>query len=688
MTPKLKDPEMQQKEQKNIIPVLIFLIPIFSVIITAALIMFISYKTLNNFYKEQKQEITHNFFNDLKYNTKKRVEIAYSVLDTIYKDKKNKKEALKEFRKLLDKIRWGQGGYIFVYDFKGNTIYHPNHALIGKNRWDLKRNGKYVLRMLTKKAIDNPNGVYVEYLAYNPKGGKPLPKVSYLKVYKPLGIFLGSGVYLDSLNKELVRKQQLYSKLFDSIVTKILNVSLIVVILVLVVTAFVSYIVKRIFKEYDNALKEEKNRLYIQSITDKLTGLYNRRYFEQIIEQYLKISKRENKNLAVMYLDLDNFKEINDIYSHKVGDSILEVVSQRLKNVLRGSDIIARFGGDEFVIAVYGFKEIEDIEVIVQKIIDAIKQPVKIDNEVFEISASIGIALYPKDGATVTQLIKNADTAMYKAKREKSMFEFFTEEINKEFQKRVEMKKMINEGIKNREFIPFFQPQMDKDENLYGSEVLVRWKRGDKFIFPNDFIPVAIEMGLIDQIDMIVMENALIQWKKWEAMSYKPGVISCNVTMHHIEKKDFLGFLKDLLQKYDFDPAKLNVEITEQSIMKNPDESVRVLKKIRELGIGVNIDDFGTGYSSLSYLKKLPIDKLKIDKSFIDGIPFDQDDVKITKTIINLSKEFNLRIVAEGVENKVQRDFLIENGCDYIQGYYYSPPVSAEEFEEKFLKGN
>ncbi len=677
----------QNKKEDKAIPLLIFLIPIISVVFTAVLILAISYKTLDNFYNQQKGEIKKEFFDQLRKNTKKRVEIAYAVLDTIYKVTKDKNKTLQAFRSLLDEIRWGKGGYIFVYDFQGNTIYHPNHTLIGKNRWNLKRNGKYVLQDLTNKALAKPEGTYIEYEAYNPFGGKPSQKVSYLKVYKPLGIFLGSGVYLDSLDKELLKKQEQFKELFMKLVYKILDISLIVVLMVIILTAFVSFYVKKIFRDYETILKKEREKFYQKSITDKLTGLYNRRYFSEIVEQYLNLSKRENKNLGIAFLDLDNFKEINDTLGHNYGDKILQVISHRLKNVLRKSDIVARFGGDEFVIAFYDYKEIDDIDVIIQKILDNIKQPIKIEDEIFEMSASIGVALYPKDGDSAGQLIKNADAAMYTAKKKKTSFEFFTREISEEFRKKVEFKKSIKQAIKNMEFIPYFQPQIDKNEKLYGSEVLVRWKKDDKIIYPNDFIPQAIEMGFIDKIDMIVIENSLIQWKKWEAKGYNPGVISCNITMQHVEKTDFLSFIKELLAKYDFNPEMLNIEITEQSIMKNPEESVRVFEKIRELGVGVNIDDFGTGYSSLSYLKKLPVDKLKIDKSFIDGVPFERDDVTITTVIIDLAKKFDLKIVAEGVEEKIQRDFLIERGCDYIQGYYYSKPLSSYDFEEKYLKG-
>jgi diguanylate cyclase (GGDEF)-like protein len=459
-----------------------------------------------------------------------------------------------------------------------------------------------------------------------------------------------------------------------------------VLIIVLGVTSLISIYVKRVFKEYNKALKKEKEFFYERSIHDGLTGLYNRNYFTELLEKYIKLAKRENKKFAVLFLDLDNFKEINDTLSHKVGDYVLQIIAQRLKNVLRESDVVARFGGDEFVIGIFGFRENDDLEIIIQKIIDAIKQPIQYNNQTFEVTGSIGVAIYPKDGESVGKLIKNADAAMYKAKKEKGVFEFYTEKINEEVKRHMKLKQEIKEAIKNNEFVPYFQPQMDKEEKLYGSEVLVRWIKDGKIIPPFEFIPFAIEMGVIDQIDKLVIENALIQWKKWELKGYKPGVISCNITMQHVEKTDFLSFIKGLLNKYSFDPSMLNLEVTEQSVMQNPEESIKIFEKIRDLGIGINIDDFGTGYSSLSYLKKLPIDKLKIDKSFIDGIPYDNDDVKITTTIIALAKGLNLKIVAEGVENKIQRDFLIDHGCDYIQGYYYSPPISAEDFEKKYLK--
>jgi len=460
-------------------------------------------------------------------------------------------------------------------------------------------------------------------------------------------------------------------------------------VLMLAVMALIAYLVKKIFEKYEKELKKEKERLYFKATRDSLTDLYNKEAFINGLEYFINLAKRNNKSMALMFIDLDRFKEINDTLGHDHGDKILKEVANRLKNCVRQSDIVARFGGDEFVIQLNDVKNKNYVIIIAQRVLNSIKKPIQIGNHIHHLTTSIGISIAPTDTSNVEELLKNADTAMYRAKQNgKDRFEFFTKEMSEIAKERMHLRNVLHKLIENNEFLVYFQPQIDKNEKLYGSEVLVRGKDPytGEIILPGKFISIAIETGIIDKIDLQVIEKAIIQYKNWEERGYNPGVISCNVTMFQIEKTDFATHLKRLLEKYNFNPDNLNIEITEESIMKDPEVSINMLKQIRQIGININIDDFGTGYSSLSYLKKLPVSKLKIDRSFIKDIPNNKDDEVITKIIINLAKSLNLKVVAEGVETKIQKDFVFENGCDYIQGYYYSPPLPADEFEKKFLK--
>jgi diguanylate cyclase (GGDEF)-like protein len=624
--------------------------------------------------------------------TKERVNLAYNIVKVIYDYNKGKPDrdelTIDLMRKIYDKMRWGKTGYIFVLDFHGNTIYHPNKKFMHENRWNLTRHGIKIVQLLTFSALKHPNGTYVKYWAYNPLG-KPILKISYVKVFKPLHFFIGSGIYLDKLNKTLLKRQKEYRSLLEELVKQILSGTLFILMGVLAFTAAISYFVQKIFERYERELETEKNKLFDKAIHDSLTGLYNKEAFKVYLRENLELAKRENKNLAVVFIDLDRFKEVNDTYGHEHGDKLLKKVAKRLEKCVRKVDKIARFGGDEFVILLNDVKNKEYIVDIVQRILEEIKKPLKVDDKIHYLTTSIGISVAPMDSEDADELLKNADTAMYKAKQEgKDRFEFFTDEMSKLALKRLKIKEMLHDCIQNNEFIIHYQPQIDKNDKLFGSEALVRCKDPEtgKILSPAEFIPIAIETGIIDKVDLLVIEKAIKQYKEWIQKGYTPGILSCNITIYQLEKTDFKSSLSEILKKYDFNPQNLNLEVTEESVMEHPDVSIDTLKKIKQLGVKINIDDFGTGYSSLSYLKKLPISKIKIDREFIKDIPEDKDDEMITKAIIDLAKILNLKVIAEGVETKIQRDFVFENGCDYVQGYYYSPPIPPQEFEEKFLK--
>jgi len=670
---------------KNI-PKFIMFLPIIGILITTILLSSITIYTIKNNFEKEKKSITTQFFDNLQKTTKQRVELTYNIIDALYKDTKNYKHTIKIMQKVLSKMRWDKKGYIFVFDFYGNTLYHPNHYYMTINRWNFERNGVKIIRLLIQEALKHPNGTYVKYLAYNPDGS-PKQKVSFVKVYKPLKIVIGNGVYLNYLDKELLKKQKDTKNILNTIIKNTLITSVIILVLMLVIIYYFASILKNLFTKYNEEIHQEKTILFKKANFDLLTNLHNREHFLLELKEYLNLIKRNNKKLAVLFVDLDHFKEINDTLGHQYGDKVLKTIAHRLKKSIKGTNIVSRFGGDEFVILLYDIDP-KNITDLIETILNKIKEPIILNKEKYYLSASIGISIAPIDSHDANKLVKYSDTAMYKAKKAgKDRFEFYTNSMSDEANKRIILKNALHQALENQEFLLYFQPQIDKAQKLYGMEVLIRWNHPTEGILsPYYFMPLAIEIGIIDKIDLWVIEQAIIQYKKWLQKNYNPGIISCNITMKQLEKSDFIESLKELFKKHDFNAKYLNLELTEESIMKNPKKSIDMINKIKELGININIDDFGTGYSSLAYLKKFPVSKLKIDRSFIKDIPQNKDDEVIVKTVIDLAKNLHLKIVAEGVETKIQKDFIFENGGDIIQGYFYSPPIDADKFEEKFLK--
>ena len=676
---------MKTVSPKNI-PRFIIILPIIAILLTSVLISIVTVYTIKSNFEKEKSKITKEFFENLQKTTKQRVELTYNIIDALYKDKKDYNKAIKLMQEVLEKMRWEKKGYIFVFDYYGNTLYHPNHYYMTINRWNFERNGVKVIRLLIQEALKHPEGTYVKYLAYNP-GGTPKQKVSFVKIYKPLNIVIGNGVYLNYLDKKLLKKQKQYEEMLNRIIKNIAVSTLIIFIIMLAVIYYFASMLKNLFNTYNDEIQREKAVLFKKANFDMLTGLYNREHFVLELNEFLNFVEREHKKLAVVFIDLDRFKEINDSLGHQSGDEVLRIIAKRLKTSVRQSDIVSRFGGDEFAILFYDIDTFEIISIL-EKILNKIKEPVEIKGIKYYISASLGVSVSPNDGTDAETLIKNADTAMYKAKNAgKDRFEFYTKSMSDEANKRIKLKNSLYQAIEENEFRVFYQPQIDKNGQLCGEEALIRWQHSvNGLISPAEFLPLAIEIGLIEKIDLWVIEHSMIQYKKWLEKGYNPGKISCNVTVLQLERKDFASELKQLLQRHKFNPEFLSLEVTEESIMKDVKKSLEALNKIRDLGVCVNIDDFGTGYSSLAYLKKLPVSKIKIDRMFIKDIPNDKDDMAITKSIINLAKSLNLQVIAEGVETEQQKKFVFSNGCDCIQGYYYSPPIPAEEFEDKFLK--
>lgn len=438
-------------------------------------------------------------------------------------------------------------------------------------------------------------------------------------------------------------------------------------------------------------LMEQKDILYHQAHHDPLTGLPNRTLFNKRLERGIKKAKAKEGYLALLFIDLDQFKQINDSLGHDIGDRVLRVVAERLQAKIRKKDTLARLGGDEFTIIIENYKSITMLSKLAQSILKVLIQPIHIEGQTLYTSSSIGISLYPEDDSSAENLLKYADAAMYKAKDEgRNNYQFYRTEMTEHAFESIVMRAGLRQALENNEFLVYYQPQIDAvSGELKGLEALVRWEHPTLgLLLPSKFLSLAEESGIIVEIDRWVMQTAMLQVNAWYKQGFQPGILALNLSLTHLRREDYIKTLSSTIDEIYFRSEWLELEITESEVMKTFDEVITKLKLIKSLGIGIAIDDFGTGHSSLSYLKKLPVHKLKIDKSFIDDVPGKEEDVAIIKAIIALATNLNLIVLAEGVETEIQKDFLLENGCSCIQGYYYAAPMSNEEIEEKYFLKN
>jgi len=432
-------------------------------------------------------------------------------------------------------------------------------------------------------------------------------------------------------------------------------------------------------------LEKEKKELYNLSRTDSLSGLANRNYLQERVEQIIDMSKREGKEFALLFLDLDHFKSINDSLGHDIGDELLRNVAQTIQDILRVNDVVARIGGDEFVIVLTHYKDDLELYEIIERIQVQLMKPWLIKTFPIHITSSIGITVYPKDGNDLLTLMKNADIAMYEAKaRGRRGYYFFTEALNIKTQEYIELTNTMREALKKDQYELYYQPQNDvQTGRITGAEALIRWRNPEKgFIPPNTFIPIAEHNGFIIELGKWILETSIKQLKEWEDNNFDLKM-SINVAAEQIQQQDFVAHLSDLLETYKVKTSNVFLEITEYIFLNDSDTVLKTFSAIKELGVQISLDDFGTGYSSLSYLKTFPIDILKIDKAFLDDYDTEEGSIFI-ETIVNMAQTLKLSVVAEGVETTVQVSYLKSLNCNYYQGYVCSPPVEIEAFNELF----
>ncbi|MGB5218156.1 MAG: EAL domain-containing protein [Smithella sp.] len=427
-------------------------------------------------------------------------------------------------------------------------------------------------------------------------------------------------------------------------------------------------------------IEQELNHL---ATHDALTGLPNRLMFSQLLDHAIHSAQRYKKQLAVLFIDLDRFKTINDSLGHDAGDQLLKEIARRLRQSLRNVDVVGRLGGDEFILLIEDFQEIKQLEIIAHKILSTVIKPMVLLGKECRVTASIGISVFPKDGQEEQLLMKNADIAMYFAKEEgKNNFQFYSENIHAMSSARLAIETNLRYAIERNELYLNYQAQLDfKTDEITGVEALLRWN--SKYlgtVTPAQFIPIAEETGMIVPIGRWVLKTACAQNVAWQKQGLPPVSMAVNLSLRQLTDESFLLDIKEILKETGMAPNFLELEITESMVMHNPERLIPILTKIKAMGIRLAIDDFGTGYSSLSQLRNFPIDSIKVDRSFIHNLPQDMDNKAITEAIITMGRSLNLTVVAEGVETKEQENFLRQKVCDEMQGFYFSKPIEPDQF--------
>ena len=437
--------------------------------------------------------------------------------------------------------------------------------------------------------------------------------------------------------------------------------------------------------------KENEERLRDLATRDPLTRLPNRNLFTERLEEAIEQADTCGVGFAVLFLDLDNFKTINDALGHLIGDRIIQLAGQRVCGCVRGQDTVAHLSGDEFMVILEGMDDEARAAKIARDVLKSLSQPFKVDGREVFTSCSIGVVMYPKNANSLVELMRNVDTAAHFAKKQgRANFQFYTEQLSEDARRRIEVESGLRRALENNEFELVFQPKVDLEtRRIIGAEALLRWDNANLGkVSPVEFIPVAEETGLIVSIGSWVLRQACETAALW----IKEGLTTCHIAVNLSAMQflhgDLAGEIKDVLDSCGLDPNLLDVELTESMLVSNAEETIRILKVIKDMGVNVSMDDFGTGYSSLSYLTRFPLDNLKVDRSFVTGLPDDRDASAVARAIISMAQNLNLNIIAEGIETENQVGFLHALGCQVGQGYLFSPPVSNEKFMELARAGS
>ena len=437
--------------------------------------------------------------------------------------------------------------------------------------------------------------------------------------------------------------------------------------------------------------KRAEERIHHLAYYDELTSLPNRSLLAKLVDQAIIVAQRTKAHGCVMFIDLNRFKLINDTLGRAVGDALLREISQRFRLALRDQDVVARLSGDEFAVGLFDIHQHYEASMVANKLLAALNEPFLIDGHDLRVSASIGISVFPQDGNDAETLLRLADIAMYRAKHNASTdgehIAFYSQDMNKGMQERMRIESGLRQALGNGQLLLHYQPKFEiSTGKIIGAEALVRWKHPERgLVPPAEFIPLAEATGLVVQVGEWVLEAACAQAQAWKEKGLPPVRLAVNVSAREFTSA-LPGRVMDTLRRYGLEPSWLELEITESTLMHNIERVIGIMDRLTAAGITLSLDDFGTGYSSLSYLKRFPIDTLKIDRSFTTGIPVDTNDCAIASTIISIAQQLKHKVIAEGVETPEQLAFLKDSGCDEVQGYLFSRPLPAQEFEDALVQ--
>jgi len=438
-------------------------------------------------------------------------------------------------------------------------------------------------------------------------------------------------------------------------------------------------------------MKRGQERMERLAFYDTLTDLANRRLFNDRLQQAIARTQRSRKSAALLYLDLDQFKRVNDTLGHDAGDALLKHVSLRLQKCVRKEDTVARPGGDEFTIILSDINSISDASHVAEKILSELRKPIAIAGQQLVVTTSIGITMMPQDSNDAQTLMRNADMAMYKAKeRGRNNYQFFLEDMNRTAKNRLQIETELREALKRDEFDLFYQPKVRlSDKRFTGVECLIRWRHPTRGLLgPDEFIAIAEETGVIVEIGSWVIEQACVAARLLRAEHNSTFQVALNISPRQFRDPNLITTIRRCLREASLPPEAIEIEITETMLMQDIEAATQTVQRLHDIGTSLAIDDFGTGYSSLNYLKRFPIDTVKVDRSFVTDIPQSDDDMAITSAVIAMAHRLKMSVVAEGVETEAQRDFLIQHNCEYAQGYLFGKPMPLKEFRSLLASEN
>jgi len=594
----------------------------------------------------------------------------------------------------ISNISYGENGYFFLLDYQGNVLSHFRKDYQGTNfnqssDENVIEVGKQVIN------IAKQGEGYLSYLSpLMPSTGEPGEKISFVSGFSPWDWVIGTGFYKSETQKYLAKREQKIAQQNESQFYTLLWLSSFVTLFFIALSFLLTKYLSKRFTLYENKINNDFNELnqikmksQYQALHDSLTKLPNRMLLDEQISQGIARSQKSNKNLAVMFVDLDDFKKTNDLHGHSIGDNLLEKLGREFRKILNSNDSVARFGGDEFI---FCFPELSNLEeakqkvAIIQKIFD---QEFIIKGKSIYSSCSVGVSMYPSDGNVAEELISKADIVLYKSKLlQKGRSLFFNESINKQVKRDFLIESELRLALAENELSVVYQPQISvKTQKITGVEALIRWN--NKIlgpVSPAEFIQTAEDIGIINNIGSFVIEKALKDIKHFNLSNTYELQLSINISPKQLIEPHFAEQILSIIEKIAFDPHLITLEITENILISDLNKVQPVLNQLRNYGLKLSLDDFGTGYSSLSYLGNLPMNEIKIDRSFIEKFLTNNQSESLVKTIIAIGQFYNLTVVAEGVETKEQYERLKFYHCDLIQGYYFERPLPLSELSEKY----